>query len=124
MGRKQPSTSSGVFFWQSTPTMFSRLALAALPLASSKVYFSETFGDGWESRWTSSEWKKSEGTQGEFVSATGKWFGDENCSNRNGCGTYNDTYNGGDDDMNAGSGPRQRNIAIDSCCSYASKIVL
>jgi len=54
----------------------------------------------------------------------GKWFGDENCSNRNGCGTYNDTYNGGDDDMNAGSGPRQRNIAIDSCCSYASKIVL
>ena len=27
------------------------------------VYFSETFGDGWESRWTSSEWKKSDGTQ-------------------------------------------------------------
>merc|ERR1711967_24665 len=26
--------------------------------------------------WTPSEWKKSEGTQGEFVSATGKWFKD------------------------------------------------
>merc|ERR1712137_1504047 len=38
--------------------------------------FSETFGDGWESRWTPSEWKKSEGTQGPFVSATGKWGDD------------------------------------------------
>merc|ERR1712139_342074 len=30
-----------------------------------------------ESRWTASKWKESEGTQGKFVSATGKWFGDE-----------------------------------------------
>merc|ERR1711959_298043 len=45
-------------------------------LASSKIYFSETFGDGWESRWTASKWKDSEGTQGKFVAATGKWFGD------------------------------------------------
>merc|ERR1711959_183868 len=45
-------------------------------LASSKIYFSETFGDGWESRWTASKWKESEGTQGKFVAATGKWFGD------------------------------------------------
>merc|ERR1719161_215395 len=46
-------------------------------LASGKIYFSETFGDGWESRWTSSKWKESEGTQGKFVAATGKWFKDE-----------------------------------------------
>merc|ERR1712232_1017340 len=45
-------------------------------LASGKIYFSETFGDGWESRWTASKWKDSEGTQGKFVAATGKWFGD------------------------------------------------
>jgi len=47
-----------------------------LGLASGKIYFSETFGDGWESRWTASKWKESEGTQGKFVAATGKWFGD------------------------------------------------
>merc|ERR1712139_733148 len=29
-----------------------------------------------ESRWTASKWKESEGTQGKFVAATGKWFGD------------------------------------------------
>jgi len=57
--------------------MLHRLALAVLPVASGKIYFSETFGDGWESRWTPSEWKKSEGTQGEWRSATGKWFTDE-----------------------------------------------
>merc|ERR1719161_2909373 len=45
-------------------------------LASGKIYFSETFGDGWESRWTASKWKESEGTQGKFVAATGKWFND------------------------------------------------
>merc|ERR1719238_2408760 len=53
-----------------------RLALASAPLVASKVYFSETFGDGWESRWASSEWKKSEGTQGELKLATGKWGDD------------------------------------------------
>jgi len=46
-------------------------------LASGKVHFSETFGDGWESRWTASKWKESEGTDGKFVAATGKWFKDE-----------------------------------------------
>merc|ERR1712048_1121845 len=40
-------------------------------------YFSETFGDGWESRWTVSKWKDSEGTQGKFVASAGKWFKDE-----------------------------------------------
>merc|ERR1712139_249414 len=54
-----------------------RLALSTLSLTSGKVYFSETFGDGWESRWTLSKWKESEGTQGKFSLATGKWFGDE-----------------------------------------------
>merc|ERR1719311_901378 len=43
-------------------------SLAAV--ASGKVYFSETFGDDWESRWTPSTWKQSEGS-------AGKWFKDE-----------------------------------------------
>merc|ERR1712139_488453 len=29
-----------------------------------------------ESRWTASKWKESEGTQGKWVAATGKWFND------------------------------------------------
>jgi calreticulin len=48
-----------------------------LAVASGKIYFSDTFGDGWESRWTLSKWKESEGTQGTFVSTAGKWFKDE-----------------------------------------------
>jgi len=46
-------------------------------LASGKIYFSETFGEGWESRWTASTWKDSEGAQGKWVAAAGKWFKDE-----------------------------------------------
>merc|ERR1719195_2326829 len=57
-----------------------KLALACLgflAFVSGKIYFSETFGDGWESRWTVSKWKESEGTQGKWVAAAGKWFKDE-----------------------------------------------
>jgi len=46
-------------------------------LASGKIYFSETFGDGWEGRWTASKWKESEGTAGKWVASAGKWFKDE-----------------------------------------------
>merc|ERR1712187_326105 len=35
------------------------------------------FGDGWESRWAKSQWKESEGTQGKWAAAAGKWFKDE-----------------------------------------------
>eukprot|EP00812_Abedinium_dasypus_P015984 NODE_965_length_1289_cov_1132.379254.p2 GENE.NODE_965_length_1289_cov_1132.379254~~NODE_965_length_1289_cov_1132.379254.p2 ORF type:complete len:391 (-),score=153.87 NODE_965_length_1289_cov_1132.379254:3-1175(-) len=52
------------------------IACAAV-LASGKIYFSETFGDGWESRWTLSKWKESEGSAGKWVSSAGKWFQDE-----------------------------------------------
>jgi calreticulin len=51
--------------------------IGSLGLASGKIYFSETFGDGWENRWTVSKWKESEGTVGKWVSSSGKWFSDE-----------------------------------------------
>jgi len=51
--------------------------IGSLGVASGKVYLQETFGEGWESRWTASKWKESEGTSGKFVSATGKHFNDE-----------------------------------------------
>merc|ERR1719251_145147 len=53
------------------------LCVGSAAVVSGKIYFSETFGDGWETRWTTSEWKKSEGTAGKWVAATGKWFADE-----------------------------------------------
>jgi calreticulin len=53
------------------------LCLGSAAVASGKIYFSETFGDGWESRWTTSKWKESEGTAGKWVSTAGKWFADE-----------------------------------------------
>merc|ERR1712083_395708 len=51
--------------------------IGSLGLASGKIFFSETFGDGWESRWTVSKWKDSEGTAGKWEAAAGKWFKDE-----------------------------------------------
>ena len=58
-------------------------AIAALLLcgtaADAKVFFKETFddGDAWESRWTKSSWKQSEGTAGDFVRTAGKFPGDD-----------------------------------------------
>jgi len=43
------------------------LAVASLGLVSAKVYFSEDFSAGWKARWTESQWKKAEGTQGNWV---------------------------------------------------------
>jgi calreticulin len=51
--------------------------LSAATLVSGKVYFSETFDDNWESRWVKSAWKESEGTQGKWSLAAGKWSADE-----------------------------------------------
>jgi len=50
--------------------------LGSASLVSAKIYFSEKFDAGWESRWTLSEWKKSEGTQGTFELSSGKWAKD------------------------------------------------
>jgi calreticulin len=49
----------------------------SLTSVSAKIYFSETFDGEWESRWVKSQWKDSEGTQGKWGAATGKWFKDE-----------------------------------------------
>jgi len=51
------------------------LGLAAV--ANGKVYFSETFDEGWDKRWVASTWKESEGTQGKWESAAGKWGEDQ-----------------------------------------------
>jgi len=53
------------------------VCLGFLARAAGKIHFSETFGSGWESRWTLSTWKEGEGTQGKWAAATGKWFADE-----------------------------------------------
>jgi len=63
---------------QQQRTMFRTLAcFSSLGVVSGKIYFSETFGDGWENRWTVSKWKTSDGTDGKWEATTGKWFADE-----------------------------------------------
>merc|ERR1719487_992842 len=57
--------------------MKATLLLGLLPQCSGKTYFSESFDAGWESRWTLSKWKESEGTAGTFKLNAGKWFADE-----------------------------------------------
>jgi len=51
--------------------------LGSLTFVSGKIYFSETFDDGWESRWVKSAWKDSEGAQGKWETAAGKWGDDK-----------------------------------------------
>merc|ERR1719426_174366 len=51
--------------------------LGLVAQVNAKIYFSETFDSGWESRWTVSKWKESEGTAGTFKLNAGKWFSDE-----------------------------------------------
>jgi len=52
------------------------LALLLLNLAVSEVYYKETFDDSWADRWTTSDFKKSEGAQGEWEHSAGEWYGD------------------------------------------------
>merc|ERR1712084_102152 len=53
------------------------VCLGSVGAVSGKIHFQETFGEGWESRWTASTWKESEGTAGKWVASAGKWFADE-----------------------------------------------
>merc|ERR1719168_85601 len=52
------------------------ICLSGLTLAAGKIYFSETFDEGWDKRWVVSKWKDSEGTAGKWEASTGKWFKD------------------------------------------------
>lgn len=56
--------------------MSGRLASLFLVSASAKVYFSETFTDGWEDRWVLSKGTETQ-KLGRWAVATGKYFRDE-----------------------------------------------
>lgn len=51
------------------------LGLAAV--SNAEVFFKETFDDSWKERWVTSNWKQSEGSQGDFVLSAGKWGEDK-----------------------------------------------
>jgi len=58
-------------------TVFSKMAVAGAVLAGSanaKVFFSEDFSKGWESRWTKSVWKGEESMQ-KMKTSVGKYIG-------------------------------------------------
>jgi len=50
--------------------------LSLLGLSCATNYFAETFDDSWESRWTPSKFKESEGTQGKWGLTAGKFYKD------------------------------------------------
>lgn len=50
--------------------------VALLSVASAKTYFKETFDSSWDSRWVTSDWKKSDGTAGKWVHTAGTFYGD------------------------------------------------
>jgi len=52
------------------------LCLGLLSGVGATIHFQETFGDGWESRWTTSTWKESDGTMGKWGVSAGKWHAD------------------------------------------------
>jgi len=52
------------------------LLLAILSVAYATTYYKETFDDSWKSRWVVSNWKKSDGTAGEWKHTAGDWYGD------------------------------------------------
>lgn len=52
------------------------LSLACLASVSAKTYFKETFGDDYASRWTVSNWKKDDGSAGEWTHSAGSFYGD------------------------------------------------
>eukprot|EP00928_Gymnodinium_smaydae_P068133 TRINITY_DN511_c0_g1_i1.p1 TRINITY_DN511_c0_g1~~TRINITY_DN511_c0_g1_i1.p1 ORF type:complete len:457 (-),score=120.17 TRINITY_DN511_c0_g1_i1:69-1385(-) len=59
---------------------FALLSLGCVALVGGRVHFSETFGEGWETRWTLSTWKEQEdGKQkmGRWTTSAGRWFRDE-----------------------------------------------
>jgi calreticulin len=56
--------------------LFTVALLSALAIVSARVYFKETFDDSWDKRWIVSNWKKSDGTAGEWKHTAGDWYGD------------------------------------------------
>ncbi|KAM0878468.1 hypothetical protein ACQ4PT_034876 [Festuca glaucescens] len=52
------------------------VALALVSAVAGEVFFQEKFDDGWEDRWVKSEWKKEDGTAGEWNHTSGSWSGD------------------------------------------------
>ncbi|CAK9016145.1 unnamed protein product [Durusdinium trenchii] len=57
--------------------MLGGLLLSAV-LIEGKIYFSETFGEGWQQRWRLSTWKEGHAEKmGKWQTSAGKWYRDE-----------------------------------------------
>jgi calreticulin len=53
------------------------LGLLFVSAVSATVYFKEEFDSNWQSRWVVSDWKKSEGTRGDWKYTAGEYYGDK-----------------------------------------------
>jgi len=56
--------------------LFCTVGVMLASIVFAEVILEERFDDGWENRWVHSDWKKDEGTAGEWVHTAGKWHGD------------------------------------------------
>jgi len=52
------------------------LLLAIISVVSATIHYKETFDDSWKSRWVVSNWKKSDGTAGDWKHTAGDFYGD------------------------------------------------
>jgi calreticulin len=53
------------------------LGLAFIVAVQATTYFKEEFDDSWQSRWVVSDWKKSDGTRGDWKLTASEWYGDK-----------------------------------------------
>jgi calreticulin len=52
------------------------LGLLLVVSVSATTYFKEEFDNSWQSRWVVSDWKKDEGTRGDWKLTATEWYGD------------------------------------------------
>jgi len=56
--------------------MKSAAIVGLVAAASAETFLKETFDDSWSERWVMSDWKKADGSAGEFTHSAGDFYGD------------------------------------------------
>lgn len=56
--------------------MKSAAIVGMVAAASAETFLKETFDDSWSERWVMSDWKKADGSAGEFTHSAGDFYGD------------------------------------------------
>jgi len=65
-----------IFYKTMKFTLVLAVLIGCIAFCSAKIYFQETFDEGWEKRWVKSTNKEAEGTQGKWGWTAGKYYND------------------------------------------------